>query len=392
MKRKLSILLAAAMLLLSLAGCTSTEVHSYSEDEAASTEDVFANALTAYAPDKKVGTIEGTPVYWNEYAYSLASLGSQIASYSGQDPMDWNAVYEEDSGKTYGELLQESAVQSLIQYHVIEAKAAEYGVEFGEEGETFVEDLIAQTKAGLVGEDGTDEDFAAALKGYYVDLDVMRYQGKIQYLYDHIAAELFGEDGEKLSDEEVSAFLEEQNYLNAKHILFKTTDDEGNDLSDADKQAKLQRAQAVAAELQAISDQDARVTRFDEIMNAESEDPGLAYYPDGYVFTSGEMYEEFENGTADLDFYEVSDVVTTGAGYHVILRLPITADSVIDQNTDGSDITVRYAAASQALSDLAQGWIDEAEVKWEPGFDSLDLSQVFAAHEGAGGFFKKIFG
>lgn len=392
MKRHLSILLIAAMLLFALTGCTSTEVQNFSDDEAAA-ENVYANALTAYPSDKQVATINGTPVYWNEYAYDLASIGAQIASYAGLDPMDWSAVYDEDSGKTYSELLQESAIQSLLQYHIIESKAAENDIELGEDGEAYLQEMVSGTKEGLVGADATDEEFAEALLSQYnIDTDVMNYQIKIQYFYEQLFNKFFGENGEKLSEEDITAYLEDSGYLNAKHILWKTTDDEGNDLSDADKQAQLQKAQAAAAELQAIADQDARVTRFDEIMNAESQDPGLASYPDGYVFSSGEMYEEFENGTAALEFYEVSDVVTTGAGYHVILRLPIDENTVVDQNPDGSDVTIRYAAASEAFSDLADGWVEDADIQWESGFDSLDFNEVFADHASSGGFFKKIFG
>lgn len=380
MKRNLSLLLVLAMVLFALAGCSSTEVHSYSEDEAAATEDIFAYALSAYPADKQVATIDGTPVYWNEYAYNLASIGSQIASYSEQETMDWNAVFDEGGGETYGETLTEAAVQGLIQYHVIEAKAAENGIKFDEAGETYVQDLIDQTKNSLAGEDATDAEFEELLKTYYVDTDVMRYQAKIQYLYEKLFDKLFGENGEKLSDEDVDAYIEDSGYLNAKHILWMTTDDEGNELSEEEKQAQLQKAQAAAAELQAIADDAAREARFDEIMNAESEDPGLAYYPDGYVFTTGEMYEEFENGTAALEPYQVSDVITSVSGYHVILRLPLNADTVVDQDNDGNDVTIRYAAAYAAFNDLADSWMDDADVVWESGFETPDLDKIFSKH------------
>ena len=85
-------------------------------------------------------------------------------------------------------------------------------------------------------------------------------------------------------------------------------------------------------------------------------------------------------------------MVTTGAGYHVILRLPLDENTVVDQNTDGSDVTIRYAAAFQAFSDLADGWVEDAEVEWVSGFDNLNLDEVFADHASSGGFFKKIFG
>ena len=388
MKKTITLLLVLALSLGLLTACGSTEIHSYQED--AQTENIFANAYGAYAPDTLVATADGTPVYWNEFSYWLAYIGSQIAVPDENGKIDWYAA--EGSEEPLAETLLHNVHDSILQYHILEGMAAEKGVEFGEEGEEYVEGMIRDAITSTAGEDGTEEDFAEYLKDYYLDLDVLRYQGKIQYLYTKLFEELFGADGGKVSDEDVAEYVEENGLMLAKHILYSVTDETGAELDDAAKAEKKAAAESAVQQLRAITDNEALVTKFDEIMNAESEDPGLAHYPDGYVFTSGEMYEEFENGTAALEPYQVSDVVTTGAGYHVILRLPLDADSVIDQDQDGTDITVRRAAASQALNDLAEGWIDEAEAKWEPGFDSLDLSQIFAAHETAGGFFKKIFG
>ena len=125
-------------------------------------------------------------------------------------------------------------------------------------------------------------------------------------------------------------------------------------------------------------------------MNAESQDPGLAYYPDGYVFGTGEMMQEFEDGVLALGDYEISDPVETTAGYHVILRLPVTGDTVVSTDSDGSEITVRYQAAMQAFNELANAEVENADVQWEQGFENLDLNKVFASSEG--GFFSKLFG
>ena len=70
MKKTITLLLVLALSLGLLTACGSTEIHSYQED--AQTEDVFANAYGAYAPDTLVATADGTPVYWNEFSYWLA--------------------------------------------------------------------------------------------------------------------------------------------------------------------------------------------------------------------------------------------------------------------------------------------------------------------------------
>ena len=88
---------------------------------------------------------------------------------------------------------------------------------------------------------------------------------------------------------------EANSYMTAKHILFKTTDDSGTALSDADKAAKKQQAEQVAAQLRAVTDPDKRVELFDQLMEQYNEDTGESSYPHGYCFTSGTMVTEFED-------------------------------------------------------------------------------------------------
>ena len=179
--------------------------------------------------------------------------------------------------------------------------------------------------------------------------------------------------------------------MSAKHILYSFTDEEGNALDEAAQAAQLEKAKAAVSTLRAISDTAAREAKFDEIMNADSQDPGLAYYPDGYVFGPGEMMEEFENGTAALADYEISDPVETSAGYHVIMRLPLTGDSTLSMDQAGNPITVRYNAAMEAFNDLATAETESAEIQWEKGFENPDLNKIFQSKD-SGGFFAKLFG
>lgn len=59
---------------------------------------------------------------------------------------------------------------------------------------------------------------------------------------------------------------------------------------------------------------------FDQLMAEYNEDSGE---PDeGYTFGPGEMVDEFYDGTAALEEYEISDLVESQFGYHIIMRLP----------------------------------------------------------------------
>jgi len=387
MKKTITLLLVLALSLGLLTACGSTEIRSYQDD--AETEDIFANALTAYDANTLVATADGTPVYWNEFAYWLAYIGSQIAAPDENGTIDWYAA--EGSEEPLADTLMNNVRDSILQYHILEGMAAEKGIEFGEEGEEYVEGMIQDAITSIAGEEGTEDDLKEYLTDYYLDMDVLRYQGKIQYLYTKLFEELFGADGEKVSDADITEYVEENGLMLAKHILYSFTDEEGAELDDAAKAEKKAAAESAVQQLRAITDNEALVAKFDELMNAESEDPGLAYYPDGYVFGPGEMMQEFEDGAKALEAYEVSEPVETTAGYHVILRLPLTGDANVGADNQGNDISLRYQVAMEQFNDLATARTETAEIVWEKGFENPDLNKIFQS-KSSGGFFSKIFG
>lgn len=59
---------------------------------------------------------------------------------------------------------------------------------------------------------------------------------------------------------------------------------------------------------------------FDALVKEYGTDPGMESNPTGYVFTKGEMVEEFEKASFDLKAGEISRPVKTTYGYHIIKR------------------------------------------------------------------------
>ena len=171
-------------------------------------------------------------------------------------------------------------------------------------------------------------------------------------------------------------FANDYGYMSAKHILLLTTDEEGNAIDDAAKAEKLAKMEDIRAQLEGKTGEELE-TAFDTLMQENSEDTGLAAYPDGYCFTSGEMVTEFSEAAAALEPGQLSDIVESSFGYHLILREPLSPDAaVLQYDSTGTPYNLRAVAAALLYDDQINGWISDAEIVWEPGFEALDLNAL----------------
>lgn len=136
-----------------------------------------------------------------------------------------------------------------------------------------------------------------------------------------------------------------ENYMSAKHVLVSF---EGRTKAEAKK-----IIEDVLAKAKKGSD-------FDALIEKYGEDPGMKSYPEGYVFTKGEMVKEFEDGTLALKDNQISPVIETSYGYHIIKRIPLPEISeeevakmaeefaynrVMEEAMNGSEITVHKTSA-----------------------------------------------
>lgn len=122
-----------------------------------------------------------------------------------------------------------------------------------------------------------------------------------------------------IPDDEVKKFyddnpgqFEEPEMVRASHILLSTKDmDTNKELSDEKKAAKKKLAEDLVKRARAGED-------FAKLAKEYSEDPGSKDKGGEYKFPRGQMVKEFEDAAFSLQTNQVSDVVTTQFGYHVI--------------------------------------------------------------------------
>lgn len=378
-KRFLALLMSTLMIFGALAGCGQSGDETDKDTETGSQEpeqtaDVtvasidYDAAYAMYSPDTVVMTINGIDVTWDVYFYWLYTMANQYEYYGG-GTIDWSM--ELDAEYTYESYAKEYAKNVITQYWVIEGVAGEMGIELTEEDLASIETMY-QEGVDYYGA-GDEQAFEEYLASIYFNKENFNRMNEILKYYEKIFESYFGKDGSELSDEDALSYAEDAGYMYAKHILFRTIDDAGESLGEEVEASKKAEAEAVLAELQACATTEALLARFDELMNEKSEDPGIANYPDGYYFVDGEMEENFQAGTEALQPNELSGLVESYFGYHIILRLPLNPDDV----TEYGGNSLRYIAAMALFNNMADEWFETAEIVYMDDFESLKLENVF---------------
>lgn len=314
----------------------------------------------------RVGSYEITAamlMYWFNYTVSYTL---QQYSYFGMTDIPWHD--DMGQGVTVAEGILNSALELSGYYTIMPSKAQDvYGL-------TPDQQELDQLEA----------DFKQAADFYGSEEKALHYMWMgmtTPELYRTLVAssslevqlqeKLFGEGGEKEpTDAEILAYAtDEMGYYGAKHILLNTVDqdefvydDAGNPTGYAPlDQATVEKKKALAddllAKLRASADP---VTLFDSLMNEYSEDPGLAAYPNGYTAYPGQMVAPFETAAKALKEGEISEVVESDFGYHIILRTPLEPE----------DFREEYVA--HLVDAQAQQWLSESPIEGNDAYVDID--------------------
>ena len=346
----------------------------------------YAAIRALYPMDEVIGDVDGRDVTWEEYFYWLGDMGTQAQSYIemlamyGQK-LDWEDKYSSESEDSFAQYVVQMAQDCVRQMSVVEAVAEENGVSLTEADEAEIAETHRQNIAAICGEDASEEDFNTYLEENFVTRGIYDRLNALNYLFKNTNTALFGERGAAISEEDAIAYLEEQGYLSAAHILFLTVDMETYEdgaykpLDEAVVAEKLKQAEAVSAELRAIADPAERAARFAELKEQYCEDKRSFAYPDGYLFVPGSLNAEFEDGAKALEEYEVSEPILSPLGYHVIMRLPLSADMTIRYDDSNEPVSARSILADTRYSELMSGRIESSVLTLRDDVAAFDLTK-----------------
>lgn len=304
-----------------------------------------------------VMTVNGDEVCADEYAgymlYNMAYYANMYAQFGMTDV--WNDEY---AAATLGSSMPQAAKDQSVYARVVLQKFNELGLKLTYDQEK----QMTQLRQDTIDSMGYDA-FAKQIANFgFSDQSYNNFM-YISQCYNALNEYYYGENGANVpSDEDLRQYFAD-NYIAAKHILISTVDSTTGETIRTDEEAK--------AEAQKILDRINAGEDYDALMNEYSEDPGLAGNPDGYIFTEGEMVTEFYDGAKALAEDEVSGLIKSDYGYHIIKRVPLDVDGQFE-NYKGMLTT----AVAGTMDDLLTQWMQEADVQTTETYDEITYQNV----------------
>lgn len=345
------------------------------EPEAVSTTGgIDLDAIYAlHAPDEVVMTVGGSEITWGDYFYYLTSNISYVSnqlSYFGA--IDWTMTLDEEGKVTISDMVNDMSAESIHQILCATEFAEQNGVGLTAEQQTELDKYIQASIVSCCGEGATEEDFNQYLADMHLPRSVFDMNLRWNYLDNNCFNALYGENGSNVSDEDAMAYVAEKGYVHANHILFMCVDmTTGEALDEAAKAEKLAKAEALVKELRECGSTEELLALYAQRKQELDEDTGKTYYPDGYFFNADTSFvQEFKDAGAALAEYEVSDPVESSYGYHVMLRLPIEPDDMVD---DTNGYSARLACAVDGYNEQLSAFMDSCPLEYAPGFENVNI-------------------
>ena len=322
---------------------------------------------TGVAPDAIVASVAGNGAsadliaYW--IGYDVSYLDSYMQYYTGSS-LDWD--YTLSDGTNITDYIKSNVYSSVKQHLVLENLANKYGVTLTEGQES----AMADGDQTYIDQYGSEEAFEAEIAKLGMRRETYDRVARSNYLYQNLY-QLYNTEGSALyaSDEDLAIYAADQNYITADHILLSTKDlTTGEALTDEQKAEKKALAEEIKQKLDACEgDIDELTALFQELADQYSEDPGRETYPTGYTFTTGSMVQEFEDAAYALSEGEVSEVVESSFGYHILLRLPL------DKSAAADEVREEY------FTNFIAEQVDAATMATSADYDKLDPQAIYEA-------------
>lgn len=271
--------------------------------------------------------------------YGEEALEKEITFLSMQYQMD-----PADLPPEYRDAIENMARQNIIQRAILMEYAREEEVEVDAETRQMMQMMMAQMTQ--------DPDFSKRLEAVGLSMDDMQ-----DYMEDQMMVEALIHkwiDEVEISDEDVEQYYkqrpEEFLRVNARHILIEV--EEGAD--EETREAKREEAQQILDRIEEGED-------FAELAAEKSACPSGERGGELGPFGPGQMVPEFERVAFSLEAGEISDIVETPFGYHIVevIERQDSLDDVREEVTQ----TLQYEAGDRIFNQKIEEGRERFDVK-----------------------------
>ncbi len=318
---------------------------------------------------EKVASVNGTAISDQDMEIYIYQAAQEFLNENGglvSDPQEYDWSTEVEDGKTAEEVVKENAMKQAIEAILLAEAGEDSDLEWDEELETkYVEGQIYMTSKTY----GTELFEANVLAQGYRDLDqYKRMMIRESYLSD-ITKDLTKNPDKYYPDVETLSEYAATEGATVKHILISkasTTEEtvlpedaavegeaaEGEEAVTEEPIDKKILAEEILKKVQEGGDFDALIKEF-------GEDPGQP--EEGYTFGPGAMVPEFEEAAFALGLNEISEIVETVHGYHIIKRIPGEMDLVNYWKANAKIKTKQEVLDAISIEDVIKRCVENQE-------------------------------
>lgn len=252
----------------------------------------------------KVNDTEVSMDYFNK---TVVKIGQDNGFEEIYGPEIWDREIE--PGVTFRQKFEEQILDIITIQELVYAEAVKKGVQATDEEIQSEYDAYADIVE-------KNPDYKAVMEKNNIDEEFVKehlkktltYSKYIQSALDGI--EITDADANEYYNNNIANFQKDE--VRARHILVMTRGDGNEALTDAQKEEKLKLAQSILERAKAGED-------FAELAKEFSDDPGSAANGgDLGFFGKGQMVPEFEAAAFALNVGEISNIIETDYGYHII--------------------------------------------------------------------------
>jgi len=356
----------SALLAVAVTGAATAAIWRFAPEKPLFTEGQLRSGITyeatGVAPDAVIATLEGNTapaeLLTYQIGYSCSYLNYMLQAYGGRE-LDLNEELP-GAGDARSYILQQS-LDLVKQQLLVENLAEKYGVTLSEAEEA----ELAADRESYIAELG-EEGFRTEV--YRLGLSEEGYERMMRanYLYQALYNS-YSDPGSALyaSDDVLHAYAAGQGYITVDHILIPSVDLTTREPLDEETVGQ-NRAQAEEL-LSQLRESEDPIARFKELADQYSQDTGRASYPDGYTFTSGAMVQEFEDAAYALGENEISEIVESPYGFHILLRKPLDVSAAAD------------AVREEYFDAFILGEKDRAEMQVSPTVEQMSVDAIYDA-------------